>query len=274
MGQSNRPPSTLYRGHSSRAHNPRIEPDENDTRTTTEHFKLEGTEMKTDYCRRPYHYEHELPRTITHRVHVLVDLRRPRVAISARHAGRSAPNSGRKGATPSAPAIPVNGRRGATKSTQTPARKRTNKKRNDETDDEDEDMLKLEKETKIKRSPPCDRWTVFSQGPDHTIQNQYHERQDQLVHVMEQRAHRAPAASATSRPKSAILDTDLRLDFSYLVPLWGRCEDSRLLVSAVGGQRPGRDAQPHPGRVQERGAEGETGQLHPGAESLIIRFTS
>ncbi|KAK7911956.1 hypothetical protein PG985_014437 [Apiospora marii] len=175
MGQSSRHPSTLYGGRSSRTHDPRTEPDENDTRITTKNFKLEGREMKTDYCRRPYHYEHELPRAFTHRVHVLVDLRRPRVAISARHAGRSAPNSGRKGATREVlPRVPR------------PASKRFNKKRSDETDDEDEDMLKLEKEIKIKRIPPYDRWTVFSQGPDHTIQNQYHERQDQIIQPPDQ----------------------------------------------------------------------------------------
>ncbi|KAK7954003.1 hypothetical protein PG996_014889 [Apiospora saccharicola] len=42
------------------------------------HRDPEGTEMKTEYCHRPWRYEHEPPCKFMYRVHVRVDLHRPR----------------------------------------------------------------------------------------------------------------------------------------------------------------------------------------------------
>lgn len=135
------------------------------------HRDPEGTEMKTDYCRRPYRYEHEPPCVFKYCLHVRVNLRRPRDSDFCpacrqlraelwKEWGDTFTQWSKERIVPSRDQAVTHARI--------------------------QDMFQDVEQLSTR--------AVFLQGPDHTVQNQYRERLHQSLQPLELQVTRLRAA--------------------------------------------------------------------------------
>ncbi|KAK8038178.1 hypothetical protein PG994_014945 [Apiospora phragmitis] len=150
------------------------------------HRDPEGTAMKTDYCRRPQRYDHEPACDVfTYRVHVRVDLRRPRDSDFCRACKEI---------------------RTALWQEWSDTYTRWNRERIVPTRDQLETHARIQdnfKHVELKA-----RQAVTTQGPDHLVQEQYRERQDGILRALEQQAERVRAVNVEWGAKMTLAKRD------------------------------------------------------------------
>ncbi|KAK7935784.1 hypothetical protein PG985_001279 [Apiospora marii] len=157
------------------------------------HRDPEGTEMKTDYCRRPWRYEHEPACVFKYCLHLRVDKRRPRDSDFC----------------PTCRAV----RAALWKEW---ADKYVGWEKEGIMPKRDQLVMHSRIQDAFKDVEELSNRAVFLQGPEHTVQTQYRERLNQIVQPVEQQVVRLRAANAEWKLKMTLAERDAKASLAAL----------------------------------------------------------